>query len=186
MRKIIAIRIDNQVRHFEVVIQPGDRFPDFTELYRHASGGVLAKALREAWGNPIYDYSRLVVNDKEQDAIVLALGWRFSRSRAWSRAYDDAYVGKAHNEALSHVEVQAKPDGDGLVWTVPNPLLVGAWVSIYLAEAQGLDASGGKYVTVCEAHGTICNHETRAKAQSHVEAVDWCEECQALDQGEWK
>ena len=54
----------------------------------------------------------------------------------------------------------------------------GTVVSIYRAEEAGFDPEGGPYVTVCEDHGTICNHSTLALARFHAPRAEWCEECQ--------
>lgn len=52
-------------------------------------------------------------------------------------------------------------------------------VSIYRAEEGGFDPDGGPYVTICEDHGTICNHRTLALARSHAPWAEWCEDCQS-------
>lgn len=39
------------------------------------------------------------------------------------------------------------------------------------------DPDGGRWVTYCVEHGTICNHETLALARWHAPSGDWCEEC---------
>ena len=54
----------------------------------------------------------------------------------------------------------------------------GTVVSIYRAEEADLDPEGGPYVTVCEDHGTICNHETLTLARQHAPYAEWCENCQ--------
>lgn len=56
---------------------------------------------------------------------------------------------------------------------------LGVWVSVYDAEPGGFCADGGAYVTLCEEHGTICNHDTIKLALDHAPYVEWCEECQA-------
>jgi len=71
-------------------------------------------------------------------------------------------------------------DLPGLVKTRKNPLLPGAWVSIYQAAEAGLDPAGGDWVAVCEEHGTLCNFPALSLAQEHLVAVDWCEACQAI------
>ena len=53
----------------------------------------------------------------------------------------------------------------------------GVVVSIYKAEEANLCTEGGRYATVCEAHGTICNHETLREARAHAPHLNWCEEC---------
>lgn len=54
---------------------------------------------------------------------------------------------------------------------------LGVWVSVYEAEKGGFDPDGGPYVTICEAHSTICNHNTLKLALAHAPHVEWCEEC---------
>lgn len=39
------------------------------------------------------------------------------------------------------------------------------------------DSDGGRWVTICDEHGTVCNHDTRKVAESHMPYVSWCEEC---------
>ncbi len=51
-------------------------------------------------------------------------------------------------------------------------------VSLYRAAAAGLDPAGGPWVTLCEAHGSLCNHATRATARAFLSAPwEWCEGC---------
>lgn len=52
------------------------------------------------------------------------------------------------------------------------------WVSIYDATRSYFDPEGGRYVTVCDKHGSICNHETLYDAKRHAPGLEWCEECQ--------
>lgn len=59
----------------------------------------------------------------------------------------------------------------------------GSWLSLYNAEEAGLDSSDGKWTTVCEAHGTICNHKTFDIARLHLSSANWCEECQSIAEG---
>lgn len=54
----------------------------------------------------------------------------------------------------------------------------GVWVSIYEAAKADLDTSGGPYVTICEEHGTVCNHEKLMDAKRHAPDLGWCEDCQ--------
>ena len=61
--------------------------------------------------------------------------------------------------------------------------LTGTVVAIYdTAHPDNVfDPDGGRYVVVCEDHGTLCNFESLRLARQHVPAVDWCEACmQAL------
>jgi hypothetical protein len=53
----------------------------------------------------------------------------------------------------------------------------GVVVGIYRADQAGFDDEGGPWVTVCEQHSTICNHDTFKLATYHAPMVDWCEEC---------
>lgn len=43
--------------------------------------------------------------------------------------------------------------------------------------ATWLDSDGGRWITMCDEHGTVCNHATRKLAMWHAPTVDWCEEC---------
>lgn len=75
-------------------------------------------------------------------------------------------------------------------WIVPNTFkdcagyvasrrneINGGWVVIYKADEQGLDSSVGKYVSVCEVHKTIANHETLALAKPTLKVPDFCNDC---------
>jgi hypothetical protein len=56
----------------------------------------------------------------------------------------------------------------------------GALVALYDGEAAGLDTEGGRWSTVCEAHGTVCAHDTKTLARSWMSDPDvWCEDCRA-------
>lgn len=51
-------------------------------------------------------------------------------------------------------------------------------VGLYHAEQAGLDAAGGPWVTVCEQHGEMVNHDTLALARSHLaDPRGWCWVC---------
>jgi len=67
----------------------------------------------------------------------------------------------------------------GLVETRKNRA-TGSWVSIYRAEAAGIDASSGRYAVVCEAHGSILNAETLSMARRQLPVASWCEDCRAI------
>jgi hypothetical protein len=45
-----------------------------------------------------------------------------------------------------------------------------------------LDSSGGRWLTVCLEHSTVCNHRTIALARGHLRRVEWCEECRAAQE----
>jgi hypothetical protein len=53
----------------------------------------------------------------------------------------------------------------------------GAVIGIYHAEQAALDPEGGPWVTVCEDHGCLCNHETLALAKQHAGWPEWCADC---------
>jgi len=52
------------------------------------------------------------------------------------------------------------------------------YVVVYEAGEAGLDTSGGRWVTVCEAHGSLVNHDRLDTARhfSH-EPETWCDDC---------
>ncbi len=56
----------------------------------------------------------------------------------------------------------------------------GSDVGLYDATLTGFDDEGGRWVTVCNTHATVCNHETLALARYHLPACEWCEECMEL------
>lgn len=51
-------------------------------------------------------------------------------------------------------------------------------VGVYDGEAAEMDTDAGRWQTVCEEHGTVISHATRAIACSHARSpLDWCEPC---------
>jgi hypothetical protein len=56
----------------------------------------------------------------------------------------------------------------------------GTMVGVYDGLAADMDTEAGRWQTVCEAHCTICSHDTLALALDHAAAPEgWCEECAA-------
>jgi hypothetical protein len=55
--------------------------------------------------------------------------------------------------------------------------VTGTIVSIYHAATAGLDPAGGPWATICQDHGTICNHRTLDLARAHATTPEWCEPC---------
>lgn len=54
----------------------------------------------------------------------------------------------------------------------------GTMISVGRAEDLGVDPSAGPWATICEDHGLIVNHRTRALAESHApDPLGWCEGC---------
>lgn len=54
----------------------------------------------------------------------------------------------------------------------------GTTVTLYDGEAANLDTDGGRWSTVCEDHGIVICHLTRAAAEAHLSHPDeWCEVC---------
>lgn len=60
----------------------------------------------------------------------------------------------------------------------------GLLVGLYQADQAGLDPAGGRWVTVCEPHATLCQHTSLALARHHLgDPLGWCEPCaQAMAQ----
>ena len=57
----------------------------------------------------------------------------------------------------------------------------GGFVGLYNAVQADLDPDGGPWVTVCEIHGALANHETLAVARAMLSyPANWCEECSAV------
>ena len=54
----------------------------------------------------------------------------------------------------------------------------GTTIGIYHAVQAMLDDAGGPWVTFCENHGCLCNHESLARARRHAAYPEWCEDCQ--------
>lgn len=60
----------------------------------------------------------------------------------------------------------------------------GACVALYDAKQAQLDPFGGNWVTSCESHGTVCNHETKTVALRFLPyPANWCEECAEIVAG---
>lgn len=46
-------------------------------------------------------------------------------------------------------------------------------------EAADMDTSGGRWVTLCDTHGEVCNHTTQREARAWMaEPQMWCKGCQ--------
>lgn len=74
-----------------------------------------------------------------------------------------------------------KPFNDraGYVASKKNPLTNTSNV-IYIASEQGIDAEG-KYITVCEGHGTMISSTSVPNARIDMkDASEWCSTCRAL------
>jgi hypothetical protein len=67
----------------------------------------------------------------------------------------------------------------GCVAKVTNPV-TGAVNRLYEAEQAWLDPAGGRWVTVCDMHATVCNHRTLELAKRHLPYGEWCEACQDM------
>lgn len=48
-------------------------------------------------------------------------------------------------------------------------------VSVYNAEQAGM---GEGWVTVCETHGQLIQHDSLSQAMTHMAVPEWCEFCQ--------
>lgn len=58
----------------------------------------------------------------------------------------------------------------------------GTHVLLGRAEDLGMTPDDGAWVTICEEHGGIVSHETRALAAGWTPVPDqWCPVCQGLD-----
>lgn len=68
-------------------------------------------------------------------------------------------------------------DNAGLVavrWSLRRKRIVG----VYEAAKQGIDGGGDKWCTLCEVHGCMVTHRTRAIAESFAShPEDFCEDC---------
>ena len=65
----------------------------------------------------------------------------------------------------------------------------GRRIGVYDGIEAGFDVGGGRWQTVCEDHGFIISHGTRALALSHSsDPLGWCEVCrvEAGLQDDWK
>jgi hypothetical protein len=52
---------------------------------------------------------------------------------------------------------------------------------LYDANQQYLDDAGGRWITVCEEHGELMNHETLATARRFLpHSLNWCQSCRDL------
>ena len=80
----------------------------------------------------------------------------------------------------------AMPDYAGLIsWTRNRD--TGTRIGVYNGEEAGFDTTDGTqpWSTVCEDHGEICSHDTRARALGFAPCPrEWCSQCQAMAPGE--
>lgn len=56
----------------------------------------------------------------------------------------------------------------------------GTRITVGRADVLDADADGGPWVTICDDHGSICNHDTLALARAHASHPEWCEDCAPL------
>jgi hypothetical protein len=56
--------------------------------------------------------------------------------------------------------------------------LLGGPVALYQAEQSGRDGSAGRWIAVCEAHGSEAAFTTKAAAEEQVYTASWCARCQ--------
>jgi len=54
----------------------------------------------------------------------------------------------------------------------------GSQVTVAKAAELDLCDEGGPWVTICEDHGIIVNHETRKLAERHAAFPQWCADCE--------
>jgi hypothetical protein len=51
---------------------------------------------------------------------------------------------------------------------------------IALATDEGLDPTGGEWVTICEKHRAILNSRTKRQAEAAARYPDFCADCQPV------
>lgn len=56
-------------------------------------------------------------------------------------------------------------------------LINNGWVVIYDAELAGMDTYAGRWSTVCELHGHICNTTSLKLARPFLKHPEFCEPC---------
>ena len=57
----------------------------------------------------------------------------------------------------------------------------GALVLVLDGDPAGLDTDGGRWYTLCDDHGFLCNHDTLALAKSWASCPEmFCEDCQEV------
>jgi len=69
-----------------------------------------------------------------------------------------------------------------------GPVLPGGkrgWVTIYNARKQMLDEDGGRWVTVCQTHGTLLNHTSQCAARATMKggSIKFCDDCRDAELG---
>jgi hypothetical protein len=64
-----------------------------------------------------------------------------------------------------------------MAWTEKSKKIGDFTITICLTEAEGLCVEdGGKWVLMCEEHGSIIQDTNKARLWSHADEVaDWCE-----------
>jgi hypothetical protein len=59
----------------------------------------------------------------------------------------------------------------------------GTVIVLVKAEEAGFDPAGGPWVTYCEDHGRLVNHQTRRLAERFMaDPLCWCEICNGNEQ----
>lgn len=84
---------------------------------------------------------------------------------------------KMFDEAMTRARSNGKRT-TSLVLSRKNRI-TGETIELHDAEVEGcmFDPSGGRWITYCVAHGTLCNHRTKALASAGMTVPEWCEEC---------
>jgi len=53
----------------------------------------------------------------------------------------------------------------------------GAVYVLFDGRETDLDVEGGRWITSCEKHSTLCNHASRSTALAQLPRGSWCEDC---------
>ena len=86
----IVIEHDGAI--YEIHTTPQDRmFATVEKLRPRRASGVIARFLEESTGETQYTYDAVVMEDGELIELVMELGHKFSRARAWKNLFDWAY-----------------------------------------------------------------------------------------------
>jgi hypothetical protein len=62
-------------------------------------------------------------------------------------------------------------------------LRYGVWFSVLDAKKAGMDSEGGKYVVMCEDHGTVCYYDNLDEAKKISPTLLWCDRCRGSTRG---
>ena len=88
---IKTVKVKDRKYEIDTTPQSSDGFRySHAEIYKvneSPASGIIANFLREVGKGPV-NKTLTIIDDEEKKAIVLALGYKFSRSKAWRNTFN--------------------------------------------------------------------------------------------------